>query len=433
MRFVGELAGPEVSDQMPKDYDYVILGGGVAAGYAARAFSETIDPGQLAIISAEPSLPYDRPPLSKGFLLGEKSPEELPINPPEFYQKHGIEVWLNSPVTRVDLDEKELVLQTGERIGFDQLLIATGSSVIHLDVPGADLEGIHTLRRVGDSKAIRQAAMAAERAVVVGGSFIGMEVSSVLQRLNVATTLVFPEERVWEHFFTPQMSAYFEAYYRDQGVELLPKHTVVAFDGQSSVSGAVVEGPDGRTTLPADLVVVGIGVEPNLDLFENTRLKLDNGLVVDDHLETAVAGVFAAGDIARFPNEVYGRRDRVEHWDNAVTQGQHAAQVMVGNREPYVHVPYFFSDVFDLSYEFWGDNSHADEAIHRGDVNSGSFSVWWLRDSVLVAAFIMDRPDKERELAQAWIREGTRVSADILADAGRPLADAQQAPATTRS
>lgn len=416
---------------MPKHYDYVILGGGVAAGYAAQVFSEAIDPGQLAIISAEPWLPYDRPPLSKGFLLGEKPQDELPINPPAFYQKHAIDVWLSSPVTGVDLQAKTLLLETGEKVGYDQLLIATGSSVRQLDVPGADLSGIHTLRRVGDSKTIRQGAMPAERAVVIGGSFIGMEVSSALQRLDVATTLVFPEERVWESFFTPEMSAYFEAYYRDRGVELLPRHTVVGFEGKSQVEKVIVEGPNGRRSLPADLVVAGIGVEPNVELFRDTDLKINDGLIVDEYLETPVRGVFAVGDIARFPNQVIGRRDRVEHWDNAKSQGEHAARVMLGEREPYVHVPYFFSDVFDLSYEFWGDNSRADKVVHRGDVDSGSFSVWWLREGVLVAAFVMDRPDEERELAQTWIRERAAVSADVLADAGQPLTEARREP--TRS
>lgn len=414
---------------MPKNYNYVILGGGVAAGYAAQTFGEQVGPGELAIISAEASLPYDRPPLSKGFLLGDKPQDELPINPPGFYQQHGIDVWLNSPVTSVDFDRKELRLASGERIGFGQLLIATGSSVIHLDVPGADLPGIHTLRRVGDAKAIRQAAMAAELAVVIGGSFIGMEVSSILQRLNVATTLVFPEERVWERFFTPEMSATFERAYRDEGVELLPQHTVVGFEGDSHVTGVIVEGPDGRRTLPADLVVAGIGVTPNLALFEDSPLTVDDGLVVDEQLQTDVAGVYAVGDIARFPNQVIGRRDRIEHWDNAVSQGQHATRAMLGDDTPYVHVPYFFSDVFNLSYEFWGDNRQADEVVHRGDLDGGSFSVWWLCEGRLVAAFVMDRPDEERELAQTWIREGATVEVDALAEAAQPLAEAGPTPA----
>jgi NADPH-dependent 2,4-dienoyl-CoA reductase/sulfur reductase-like enzyme len=414
-------------------FDYVILGGGVAAGYAAQVFGEHGLPGgRLAIVSAEAFLPYDRPPLSKGFLLGDKSQAQLPINPPEFYQTHGIDVWLNTRVTGLDLDERQLILDEGEPISFDGLLIATGSSVRRLDVPGADLDRIFTLRQVGDAKAIRQAALSAERAVVIGGSFIGMEVSSALQRLGVDTTLVFPEARVWERFFTPEMSGFFQSYYRDRGVTLMPHHKAIGFEGDGAVQRVIVEGPDGRRTLPADLVVVGIGVLPNLDLFEDTDLQLDDGLVVDKYLETSVEGVYAAGDIACFPNEVIGGRDRVEHWDNAKTQGQHAARALLGEREPYVHVPYFFSDVFDLSYEFWGDAAGADEVVHRGDISSGSFSVWWLSGGKLVAAFVMDRPDEEREMAQTWIREGATVSADALGDAEQPLTAARPEQAQSR-
>jgi NADPH-dependent 2,4-dienoyl-CoA reductase/sulfur reductase-like enzyme len=417
---------------MPK-FEYVILGGGVAAGYAAQAFGERgLRGGRLAIVSAEAFLPYDRPPLSKGFLLGDEPQAELPINPPEFYQTHGIDVWLNTRVTRLDLDEQRLILDEGEPISFEELLIATGSSVRTLDVPGADLERIFTLRQVGDAKAIRQAALSAARAVVIGGSFIGMEVSSTLQQLGVDTTLVFPEARVWERFFTPEMSGFFHSYYRDQGVTLMPRHEAVGFEGDGAVQRVIVAGPDGRRTLPADLVVVGIGVMPNLTLFENTDLQLDDGLVVDEYLETTVEGVYAAGDVARFPNQVTGSRDRIEHWDNAMTQGQHAARALLGEREPYVHTPYFFSDVFDLSYEFWGDAAEADDVVHRGDISSGRFSAWWLDGGKLVAAFVMDRPDEERELAQAWVREGAAVSADVLADAAQPLTAARREQAESR-
>lgn len=421
-------------------YDFVILGGGVAAGYAAQEFGrQGVVAGQVAIVSAEASLPYERPPLSKSFLLGEESQSDLAINPPEFYQDNGIEIWLSNSVTRVDLDERTLHLESGTSLGFKKLLIVTGSRVRKLDLPGADLENILYLRDVSDAKRIRQSAMQAGQAVVIGGSFIGMEVASVLQRLGAATTMVFPETRVWEAFFTPEMSSYFESYYRDRGVEMVPNAKAIEFRGGPAVHRVIMERTNGgdtsrgnargnsRDTLATDLVVAGVGVKPNVELFRHSGLKLDHGLIVDEYLETAVRGVYAAGDIALFPNRVVGRRTRLEHWDNAVAQSRHAVRAMLGDRTPYVHVPYFFSDVFDLSYEFWGDNSRATQVTHRGDIDSGSFSVWWLQNRQLVAAFVMKRPDEERELAPEWIRDEVSLSAEILADATRPLADAAPA------
>ena len=398
-----------------KNYNIVILGGGLVGGYAAAALADAgLEPGQLAIISAETMLPYDRPPLSKQFLLGDKDKESLLINERDFYDKHDIEVFLNTPATGLDLSTRQIKLQNGDRVSFDKLLIATGAGVRTLDLPGSDLDNIFYLRRVGDARRIHEAAEDAEKAVVVGGGFIGMEVASVLQRLGVETTMVFPEQRVWEAFFTPEMSEYFEQAYRDRGVTLMPQSEVVGFKGNGIISVVDIKQHGKNLTLPSDLVVAGVGVEPNVDLFKSTELELDNGIMVDRFLETSIDDVYAAGDVANFPDQIFGRRKRIEHWDNARSQGEHVARVMMGERQPYVHVPYFFSDVFDKSYEFWGDNSQADRVVHRGDVESGSFSVWWFRGDHVVAAFVMDRPERERELAPEWIRTQATVSPEAL-------------------
>lgn len=398
-----------------KNYEVVILGGGLVAGYATRAFVEAgLNSGRLAIISDENMLPYDRPPLSKQFLMGDKEREALLINDHSFYDEHGIDVLLDNAAVGLELSTNQIRLAGGQTIGYDKLLIATGAGVRELDVPGANLDNLFYLRRTGDARRIREAASEAEEAVVIGGSFIGMEVSSVLSRLGVETTLVFPEPRVWEAFFTPEMSAYFEKVYCDHGVTIIPNAEVTGFEGDGSVSGVRIEEEGNARTLPADMVVAGVGVEPNVDLFENNGLRLDNGIVVDRFLETSVEDVYAAGDIASFPDQIFKRRKRIEHWDNARSQGEHAARVIMGEREPFVHVPYFFSDVFDKSYEYWGDNSQADHVVHRGDVDSGSFSVWWFRGDHPVAAFVMDRPERERELAPDWIRNQATVSPEAL-------------------
>lgn len=405
-------------------YRYVILGGGLAAGYAAQAYADVGGvQGELQIISVEEIVPYERPPLSKDFLAGDESVDEILINAPDFYREHGIDVRLGTRVDRVDLQEK--VLHAGdERFGFEKLLIATGSHLRRLDVPGTDLENVFYLRRIGQSRAIRAAAEEAQQAVVVGGSFIGMEVASVLQSSGVTTTMVFPESRVWEAFFTPRMSEFFENYYRDRGVHFVKNAEIARLMGNGRVNH--VELGSGQT-LSADLVVLGIGVEPNIDIFRDTGLELNNGILVNRFLETNFPGVFAAGDVARYHDTLFDTQRRVEHWDNAYSQGRHAMQVMLGRYEPYVHVPYFFSDVFDLSYEFWGDTQNHNEVVHRGEVESGSFSVWWLKNGRLRAAFIINRPDSERELAQTWIERGEPLEADALADAKTPLRPAETA------
>lgn len=411
-------------------YENVILGGGLVAGHAAQAFvDEGLQPGHLAIISAESRPPYDRPPLSKDFLKGEAIFEELLINETQFYQEHGITLYLDNPAVQASLADRQLTLSDGTQIAFERLLIATGSKLRRLDLPGSDLEGINYLREFGDARRIRRLAGTVERAVVIGGSFIGMEVAAVLCHHGLHTTMVFPEERVWQAFFTSTMSDFFEANYREQGIEFLKGAEVEGFSGQDNKVRLVhIAQGEQQINVAADLVVAGIGVTPNVDLFTGSELDTDDGILVNRFLETPLEGIYAAGDVARYPDEIFDQFRRVEHWDNAVTQGQHAARAMMGRREPFVHVPYFFSDVFDLSYEFWGDASQADVIVHRGDVEGGSFSVWWLNDDRLQAAFVMDRPDEEREVAPEWIRDRRVVSAEALADADGELVDAVRSP-----
>jgi NADPH-dependent 2,4-dienoyl-CoA reductase/sulfur reductase-like enzyme len=408
-------------DDAMQTYPLVVLGGGMVAGYAARAFvEEGVEPGRVAIVSAEAEYPYERPPLSKGYLLGKKPAADLLTNDREFYAQHGIDVHLNSPVHQVDFERRELATETGS-IGFGCLLIATGSRVRKLGVPGADNPGVHYLRRLGHARSIREAAEGASRAVVVGGSFIGMEVASGLSQLGLATTLLYREDRVWERLFTPEMSDFFEATYRERGVKLVPRAAVEWFEGDGALEAVAYQAGGRSRSLAADLAVVGIGAEPNVGLFGGSNLLIEDGIVVDRYLETTIHSVFAAGDVARYPDPIFDRRRRVEHWDNAVSQAPVAARNMLGEREPYVHVPYFFSDVFDLSYEYWGDAEDADEIVHRGDVAGGRFSVWWLRDGRVQAAFVMSRPEEEREVAPEWIRSQARVAAGSLADADRAL------------
>lgn len=408
---------------MPR-YRFIIVGGGMVAGYAARELVEHgLRPGELLILSADSELPYERPPLSKGFLAGEEPEERVFINPATFYREHGIEVRLGTPVRALDIEGRRLHGADGTAYDYEQVLLATGAQVRVLDVPGGRLPGVFYLRSLDDSRRIRAAMAGARRAVVIGGGFIAMEVSAVLARKGIETTMVFPGERVWHRLFTPEISAFFHQYYTQRGVRLVPGASVVAFAGEQRDSEHRVATvlTDRGDRFPADLVVAGIGVEPATGPLRDAGLRLEDGIVVNEYLEAGPTGVYAAGDVARYRDLLFDTYRRVEHWDNAVEQGRHAARRLLGERAPFVHVPYFFSDVFDLSYEFWGDVAGADRVVYRGEVPSGSFSAWWLRSGRLVAAFVLNRPEEERETAPVWIRERRRLDATALADAARPL------------
>jgi 3-phenylpropionate/trans-cinnamate dioxygenase ferredoxin reductase component len=402
---------------------YLVLGGGMVAGYAAKELaSRGLGSGELLIISADDALPYERPPLSKGFLSGKENEAGILINNPEWYRQQGIEVKLQTEIERVDLQKKRLHATSGETFEFEALLIATGARARKLDCPGNDLPNVFCLRSLDDSRKIRGSTESCKQAVVLGGGFIGMEVAAVLAQKNIETTLILREDRVWNRLFTAPMSEFFERYYASRGIQLLKGEWVSRLQGKDRVSGAVLS--SGRK-IPCDLVVAGIGATPVSELFTNGGLTAENGVVVNEYLETKLPGIFAAGDVANYLDIIFDKRRRVEHWDNAVSQGQHWASLVRGDRKPFSHVPYFFSDVFDLSYELWGDSEGSTQTVARGDLNSSSFSVWWLKQGRLVSAFAMNRPDEERQAAAEWVKAKQLVSPERLADNNRAVGEAE--------
>lgn len=401
---------------------YIILGGGMVAGYAAKELaSRSLTPGELLILSADDALPYERPPLSKGFLSGKENEAGILINNSEWYRQQGIDVRLKTVVESVDLKKKQLRATSDETFEFETLLIATGARARKFDRPGSDLPNVFYLRSIDDSRKIRASAESCKQAVVLGGGFIGMEVASVLAQKNIETTLIIREDRVWSHVFTPPMSDFFEHYYTSRGVQLLKREGVIRLEGKDRVRAVVLS--SGRE-IPCDMVVVGIGATPVTELFTNSGLAIDNGITVNQYLETNQPGIFAAGDIANYPDLIFDKRRRVEHWDNAVTQGQYWAALIRGDRKPFSHVPYFFSDIFDLSYELWGDSDGATQTIARGDLNMSSFSVWWLKQGRVVSVFAMNRPDEERQVAPEWVQSKQLVSPERLGDNNRNVKEA---------
>ena len=395
-----------------KTSKYLILGGGMVAGYAAKQLVQGgLRPGELHIVSADNSIPYERPPLSKGFLAGKDPEASILISADDFYREHEIEVQLNCVVDGVDPDRKTLHLRSGAEIGFEKLVVATGAQVRRLDIPGADLAGIYYLRTLEDSKRIREKAGSAKRAVVMGGGFIAMEVTSVLAQKGIVTTMVLPEDRIWKRFFSATMSQFFEKYYAERGVRFAKHTRVMELKGAGAVKSAVLQGGE---ILDCDMVVAGIGVTPITEPLLKSGIELKDGVVVNEYLETNRPDILAAGDVANYYDVLFEKRRRAEHWDNAVSQGQHCARALLGERTPFIHVPYFFSDVFDLSYEFWGDPSGAEEIIERGDLSTSSFSVWWLRQGRLTAAFLMNRPEEERAAAPRLIQSKELTSSKTL-------------------
>ena len=397
----------------------VIVGGGMVAGYAAKQLVELgLPKGELAILSADNAVPYERPPLSKSFLAGKDTEDTIKISPEDFYKKQGIELRLKCEVTSVNVKRRRLILKDGDEFEFQKLIIATGARPRTLNIPGSTLQNLFYLRTLNDSKHIRVAAEKATRAVVIGGGFIGMEVAAVLAQKGIEVALVLNDDRVFKRLFSPEMSTFFETYYAPRGVRLIKSMSVTEFRGDEAVHSAVLR--NGQA-IQCDLVVTGIGVQPVIDVVTNSGLELGDGILVNEYLQTSHPDVFAAGDVANYQDVLFEKRRRVEHWDNAVSQGQYCSRSLMGDKTPFRHVPYFFSDVFDLSYEYWGDSSGADQVVHRGDLSSNSFSVWWVRQQRVVAAFTMNRPEEERNAAPKWIESGQKVSATKLAEASQPI------------
>src|SRR6185312_342893 len=391
-------------------------------GYAAKEMVERgLKAGELCIVSADDSLPYECPPLSKGFLAGKETEDSIRISPPEFYESHEIDVRLRTRIDGLDTAGRFLHLESGEEIGFGKLVLATGAEVKTLEVPGSDLAGVCYLRSIDDSQRIRREAANAKRAAVIGGGFIGMETAAVLAQKNIEVTMIIREDRIWKQFFTPAMSEFFEHYYAVRGVRFAKEAKIARIEGIAGEASSVML--EGAQAVAASLVIAGIGVRPVVEVFGRSGPDIPDGVAVNEYLETAHAGIYAAGDIANYEDMIFGKRRRVEHWDNAVSQGQHCARALMGERAAFKHVPYFFSDVFDLSYELWGDPGVAEETVTRGDAHSTSISVWWLSKGRVVAAFAMNRPDEERETAPQWIEAQREVDPGRLSQAEK-IADA---------
>jgi NADPH-dependent 2,4-dienoyl-CoA reductase/sulfur reductase-like enzyme/nitrite reductase/ring-hydroxylating ferredoxin subunit len=346
----------------------VILGGGAAGNAAAEMLRREGYAGRLTMLSEDPTGPCDRPNLSKGYLAGTAPASSNALRPPRFYRAHDIHLELDARATSIDIAGRHVRLADGRRHAFDRLLIATGAEPIDLEMPGGDLPQVRYLRTVADSRSIVTRARGAKRAVVIGASFIGLEVTASLRTRGIDVHVVAPESTPLERVFGREVGAFVRTLHESHGVTF---HLGTTADAVGKGSVTLKTGDQ----LPADFVVIGVGVRPRIALAAEAGLAIDRGVTVDQYLETSVPGIFAAGDIARWPYRLTGDRIRVEHWVVAERQGQTAARNMLGRREPFHAVPFFWTDQYDVSIAYVGHTARWDRAEIDGDLEARNCTI----------------------------------------------------------
>jgi len=403
--------------------EFALIGGGLAAGNCARWLREQGGEGSILLVGRERDLPYNRPPCSKEYLRGEESREDVLFRPAEWYEEQRIEALTGVSALKLSLSDRRVELSNREAVSFDKALIATGSNVRRLNVPGCDLTGIHYLRTLGNSDAIRDDA-SGKRVVLIGGSYIASEVAASLTERGSSCELVMIEPVLLSRGFGEQAGRFFQARLEEHGVQVHGGDQLERF-----------EGSDGRLTkvitkhgleLDADAVVIGAGVVPDVMLARSAGLELgeSGGVIADSKLQTPVDGVYVAGDIAEYDSVVHGRRLRVEHWDVAFNQGKTAALNMLGRDQPHDVVPYFFSDISDwASLEYVGPASQWDQEVVRGSIEDGEFAIFYLDGGRVAGVLSVGRSD-DLEHARRLIASHANVSASVdkLADTSTDLA-----------
>ena len=403
---------------------YVVVGASLAGAKAVEALRDAGFDGRIILVGEETDRPYERPVLSKELLKGEKPREKAYVHAEDWYAEHDVELLLGTTATAVDRNGKVVQLSSGDELHYDKLLLTTGSSPRHISVPGADLPGVHYLRRVGEAEALRDAFAKGGRVVVVGAGWIGLEVAAGARHHGVEVTVIEPQGQPLLGVLGEEVGAVFARLHRDHGVDLRLGTGVEGFEalagggvGVRTSTGDVVEG---------DLVVVGVGITPNTQLAEAAGLEVDNGIVVDELLRSSDPSVYAAGDVANAVNPLLGTRVRVEHWANAQNQGTAAGKSMAGKGEPYAKLPYFFTDQYDLSMEYHGyagrdEPNVADQVVVRGEPLGGKpWYAFWLGGGRVLAGMNVDDWDAA-DAIKALARERKVVDPARLADPSIPL------------
>ena len=391
----------------------VIVGAGHAAGQAAASLRQEGYEGEVVIIGDEPHIPYQRPPLSKQYLSGEQGIERVYLRPEKFYASKNITLKTGVRVQQIDTVAQTVTTDSEETIPYEKLLIATGSRPRRLNLPGSDLPGIHYLRTISDVDAIRAEMAPGKKMVIVGGGYIGLEVASVGIKQELEVHVLEMEERILQRVTTPEMSTFYHELHAGRGVHVHTSTAVSGFSGDGRVQAVLCNKENDEQTFPADLVVVGIGIIPNVELAKDAGIDCDNGIVVDDRCRTSAANVFAAGDCTNHPNPLLKRRLRLESVPNAMEQARVAASSMRGGDKSYASIPWFWSDQYELKLQMVGFSADGDTQVVRGDKAGNHFAVFYLKNGTLVAADAVNSP---REFMVCKQLVGKPVDADKLAD-----------------
>lgn len=394
---------------MESRYDYVIVGGGLAGASAVRGIRQLDTNGSVLLMGEEKHLPYNRPPLSKNLWFGKTRVEEIFVHDRGFYDQNGVTVALGDKAVKLDPVGKTVTDMNGASYGFGKLLLATGGVPRRLTIPGSDLDGICYFRNLDDYLRTRSVAAEGKSALVVGGGFIGSELAAALNA-TLEVTLIFPGAYLCSRVFPPYLGQALQLHYQKRGVRILPSDTPTAI---SKIDGRFRTQTSSAKNIESDLLIVGIGLAPAIDLAQEAGLAVGNGIVVNEYLATSHPDIYAAGDNAFFPYQALEQHMRIEHWDNAFAQGEWAGRNMAGAHEPFTYQPYFFSDLFEFGYEATGEVDARLETFADWQKENYTGVIYYLRDGKVRGVMMCNVWDKI-EAAREMIRRGERVTPEQL-------------------
>jgi 3-phenylpropionate/trans-cinnamate dioxygenase ferredoxin reductase component len=403
---------------------FVIVGASLTGAKAAEELRNQGFDGRIVLIGDEPELPYERPPLTKDYLRGESPREKTRVHEDGFYGQHQIELVTGTHVTAIEPAQNRVHVDGTTSFVYDRLLIATGAEPRKINVPGADLDGVHYLRTVADCDALRARLEVGGKAVVIGAGWIGAEFAASARRRGLDVTVIEPASVPLMRVLGSELGGFYRDVHRGHGVDMRMQTGVEAFEGQGSVTS--VRTTDGQS-IACDFVLVGVGVVPRTGLAEAAGAKIENGIVVNQQLRTTITNVFAAGDVANAWHPFFRRQIRVEHWANALNQGPAAAQAMLGQDVSYDRLPYFFSDQYDIGMEYSGYATEWDEVVYRGAISDGEFIAFWLKNQRVIAGMNVNLWDVNEDV-QALIRSGKEIDTTALRDKDTPLGELVHRP-----
>lgn len=392
----------------------IIIGGGHAAGQVAASLRQEGYEGPVTVIGDEPHPPYQRPPLSKAYLAGEQGIEKVYLRPETFYESKNITLQKGVRVTAIDTEAQTVSTDSGESTPWEHLIIATGTRPRRLPVPGADLDGVHYLRTIADVDGIRSELTQGKKLVIIGGGYIGLEVAAVAIEAGADVSVLEMEDRILQRVTTEQMSEFYHQLHTGRGINIRVNTGASAIEGDGKVEAVLC----GDEKIPADMVIVGIGVIPNIELAESAGIACDNGIVVDERCTTSKANVYAIGDCSNHPNPLLDRRLRLESVPNAMEQARVTAANIVGKDKTYASMPWFWSDQYELKLQMLGFSADGEEVVQRGDMASNEFAVFYLKDGAIVAVDAVNSP---REFMAAKQLVGKVIDKTKLADTSVPI------------